>query len=117
MKFEDLTIIINTFKSDEQINYCLESIDKFIKVIIIENSNNVSFKEKIENQYKNVTCYLSNENLGYAKGNNLGISKVKTKYALILNPDALLSQNAIENFFISAKKSSDFAIMASGYSN
>ena len=112
MKFEDLTIIINTFKSDEQINYCLESIDKFIKVIIIENSNNVSFKEKIENQYKNVTCYLSNENLGYAKGNNLGISKVKTKYALILNPDALLSQNAIENFFISAKKSSDFAIIA-----
>ncbi len=112
MKFEDLTIIINTFRSDEQINYCLGSINKFIKVIIIENSNNVSFKEKIENQYKNVTCYLSNENLGYAKGNNLGISKVKTKYALILNPDALLSQNAIENFFISAQKSSDFAIIA-----
>ena len=30
------------------------------------------------------------QNLGYAKGNNFGLSKVNTNYALILNPDANL---------------------------
>ena len=41
---------------------------------------------------------LANKNLGYGKGNNLGLSKVKTKFALILNPDAQLKNNTIENF-------------------
>ena len=48
-----------------------------IKVIIVENSNNINFKNEIERKYSNVKCILAGENLGYAKGNNLGLSKVK----------------------------------------
>ena len=112
MKNEDLTILINTFQSDEKIYSCLDSINNDIKVLVIENSNNLSFKEKIEKKYKNVSCHLSSKNLGYAKGNNLGLSMIKSKFALILNPDALLSKNAIENFFYSASKLDQFAIIA-----
>ena len=71
MIYNELTIVINTFRSDEKIFSCIDSIDKNIKIIIIENSDNFKFKNNIENKYKNVTCYLANENLGYAKGNNL----------------------------------------------
>ena len=42
---------------------------------------------------------LSDKNLGYAKGNNLGLSLVKTKYALIINPDAKVKNQAIDSFF------------------
>ena len=34
--------------------------------------------------------------MGYGGGNNLGLSKVKTKYALILNPDVILAQDFFE---------------------
>ena len=34
---------------------------------------------------------LAGENLGYGKANNLGLKEVKTKYALILNPDTFIS--------------------------
>ena len=47
---------------------------------------------------------LAGENLGYAKGNNLGLSKVETTYALILNPDATIEGKSINNFLDSAKK-------------
>ena len=57
-------------------------------------------------------CILSNNNLGYAKGNNLGLSMVDTKYALIINPDAEVDNQAINNFFITAKNKPDFAIIA-----
>ena len=111
MIYNELTIVINTLRSDEKIFSCIDSIDKNIKIIIIENSDNFKLKNNIENKYKNVTCYLANENLGYAKGNNLGLSKVKTNYALILNPDTILKNEAIKNFFVNVEKSLDFAII------
>jgi N-acetylglucosaminyl-diphospho-decaprenol L-rhamnosyltransferase len=108
----DITIVINTFNSDEQIFLCLDSINPKYKILIIENSNNSKFKENIEKKYLNVKCYLTGENLGYAKGNNFGLSKVKSKFALILNPDTLLKENSIDNFFNSVKKYPNFAIIA-----
>ena len=50
--------------------------------------------------------------MGYAKGNNYGLSKVKSKYALILNPDTELDKNSIDNFFNTATEIHDFAIIA-----
>ena len=107
-----ITIVITSYKSDKKIISCLESIDPQYKVIIIENSKDQIFKKKIEKKFTNVECIIAGENLGYAKGNNLGLSKVKTKYALILNPDAILQKNTIENFFLTADKLKTFAIIA-----
>lgn len=108
---EDLTVIITTFKSDLKIENCLNSINPQIKVIIIENSQSESFRVNIEKKYKNVECILPEENLGYSKTNNLGLSKVKTKYALILNPDTVLDPQAINSFLEFTKNYEDFAIV------
>jgi len=108
---KDLTVIITTFKSDLKIENCLNSINSQIKVIVIENSQSESFKIHIEKKYKNVECILPKENLGYSKANNLGLSKVKTKYALILNPDTVLDPQAINNFLEFTKNHEDFAIV------
>ena len=91
----DLTIVINTFNSDEKIYSCLDSINQDYKILIIENSKNIKFKESIEKKYFNVFCELTGENLGYAKGNNLGLSKVKSSFALVLNPDTLMKKKSI----------------------
>jgi N-acetylglucosaminyl-diphospho-decaprenol L-rhamnosyltransferase len=112
MTTDDITIVINTFNSDEKIFSCLDSIDSKIKIEVIENSNNIEFKTRIEKKYQNVKCTLAGINLGYAKGNNLGILKVKSKFALILNPDTTLEINAINNFLISAKIKPNFGIIA-----
>ena len=112
-----ITIVINTFKSDDKINHCLNSIDKNFKVIVVENSANKNFKNHIEKNYSNVECILTGENLGYAKGNNLGLSKVVSQYALILNPDAMLEKEAINNFLIIADKVKDFSIIGPAKQN
>ena len=112
MSYNDITIVITSFKSSSKLINCLNSIKPGIKVLIIENSDDRELKAKIESEYKNLECILAGGNLGYAKGNNLGLSKVKTKFALIINPDAILDKDAIDNFFISTKLKSDFAIIA-----
>ncbi len=107
-----ITIVINTYKSQEKIFKCLNSININYKVIIIENSNNDFLKNKIVKKFSNINYFLAGKNLGYAKGNNMGLSKVITPYALIINPDTILHKDSINNFFITANRIKDFAIIA-----
>ena len=50
---QNLTIVIVTFKSNNVIHNCIKSIDKDIKIIIIDNSNDNKFKQELEETYKN----------------------------------------------------------------
>ncbi len=111
MSYDKITVVINTFNSEDEIYHCLDSISLKTKILIIENSNNTIFKRDVEKKYMNVQCFLSGQNLGYAKGNNFGLSKVKTKYALILNPDTVLKSDTLDQLLITAKNFSDFAII------
>ncbi len=112
MSIRDITAVIASFKSGEIIKSCLNSINRECKVILVENSNDLDFKRKIEQEFSNVECILSGNNLGYGKANNIGLKKVTSKYALILNPDTTLLPDSIENFFKAIKRVPKFSIMA-----
>ena len=112
MNDQDITVIITSFHSGEKIFNCIESINKDVKIIVVENSNDQELKEKIQSKYKNVDCILSKENLGYGAGNNLGLSKVLTNYALIVNPDVTLENDTINNFFLTINSVKNFGIIA-----
>ena len=97
--FQDsITFVIVTFNSHQVITKCIESINSNNKIIVVENSKDYSTKNSLESKFKNVEVVIAGENLGYGKGNNLAISRVKTQYAFILNPDAYVDKNTIEEF-------------------
>jgi|TARA_B100001093_G_C26674857_1_gene947806 N-acetylglucosaminyl-diphospho-decaprenol L-rhamnosyltransferase len=108
MDIKDLSVIITTFKSEAKIRSCLNSLPKTLKTYVIENSNNEEFKKEIEKSYSSVECILTGSNKGYSIANNIGLSKIKTKYALVLNPDTIIENTAIENFFVAANENPDF---------
>ena len=112
MNNKDITAVITSFRSEKKILKCIKSLGKDIKIIVIENSNDKKLKDKLENEYINLKCILSDKNLGYAKGNNLGLSMVDTKFALIINPDAEVQNQAINNFFLTARHKPNFAIIS-----
>ena len=110
---KSITFVIVCFNSSDVIEKCIKSINSNIKVIIIENSNNKFIKKHLEKKFSNVKVFLSKENLGYAAGNNLGISKVKTQYAFILNPDAYLKKDTLKEIYTAAVSLKDnFSILA-----
>ena len=111
MSLRDITIVITSFKSEKKIKNCLKTISAECSVINVENSNDNEHKNKIEQEFNNVKCILSGENAGYGKGNNIGLNEVKTKYALILNPDTELFPETLEKFIQIAKNKSNFAII------
>ena len=107
---QNLSVIIVSFKSDHIIQRCLDSIDKEIEIIVVDNSNNAEFKKYIEDKYKNVRCILSTKNIGMGGGNNIGIKSTNKDFALVLNPDVILEKDAINQIIIASKKINSFSL-------
>ena len=96
--FKNLTIVIVTFLTDTKtLLNCLNSVDKRVKVIIVENSPRFRNRNFFTNRFKNLQIFCTGKNLGYGGGNNFGLKKVKTNFALILNPDTVLDKFFFKN--------------------
>ena len=113
----DLTIVIVTFQTPEEIILdCLRSINKDIKIIIVENSKNFLHQKLVNSEFSNVKIVCTGENLGYGKGNNFGLKLVQTDYALILNPDVICAKDLFDKIPMEVNKINDFAIIGFQYS-
>ncbi len=113
----DLTVVIVTFQTPKKIILdCLRSINKDVKIIIVENSETFSNEEAVKSEFLNVKIVCTGKNLGYGKGNNFGLKQVKTDYALILNPDVICSENLFEKIPKVVNNIKNFAIIGFQYS-
>jgi len=113
---KNITFVIVSFNSDHVIERCVNSINRNIKIIVVENSGSIQIKNYLENKFSNVEVIIAEENLGYGRGNNLGMARVHTKYAFILNPDAFLEENCLEEMHKAQFTLKDnFTILAPNY--
>ncbi len=100
----DATIIILTHKSKKLVLDYIKNLYKKFKIIIIDNSNDVSLKSIIDNNYPDIDIQLIPNN-GYGNQANYGSKMVKTEYFLISNPDLTgINEGALLNFVNAAKK-------------
>lgn len=115
MKKIDLSIIIVTFNSQSTILVCLESIIKTVKkntfeVIISDNSPNNETEKVVKDFMKGkdfIKFIYNNANLGFSKGNNVGIKKAIGKYVLFLNPDTKVYEKTIDGMMDFMKNHTD----------
>ena len=108
------TIIIPSYRSKKLILTHLKRFSKNFKIIIIENSYDINFKNIVENKYKNVDIYLK-KNIGYGRAVNFASQKVKTKYFFVMNPDTKIYKNTLNNLIIAAKKINKFGAIGPIY--
>lgn len=100
-----LGVVILNYKNYEltinAVNNVIKNIQEVKKIVIVDNdSKNNSFeilKKTFEKNLK-IDVILSNQNGGYAKGNNIGIKKMEDeeiKFIIIMNPDVELYDSNI----------------------
>jgi len=111
LNLNNLTFIIVTFKSDHVIHECIESLPKESNIIIIENSNDLKLKEKLEAKNSKIKVIVQ-ENKGMGAANNIGIKLCKTDYAFVINPDVKFYKNTIDELITLSLKHNDYAILA-----
>ncbi len=86
-----ITINYNGLKDTCELLDTLPLEDDSIEVIVVDNASKEDEATQIEQRYPQVKVIRSNENLGFAGGNNLGIQAAQGKYLFFLNNDTLLS--------------------------
>ena len=112
----DVTIVIVTYSTKKNILLnCLNSIDKKIKVILVENSKKFTNEKYILKKFPNLKILCTGSNLGYGAGNNFGLLNVKTQYALILNPDIVCDINFFKNLKMLLNNKKEFSIIGCRY--
>ncbi len=90
-----ITIIIVLYREDYNLLYkTLDKIREF-KKIIIDNSNNLELKNKVESNFKIEKYILNKKNIGFSSGYNQGVKLCETDYALILGPDCIIESTSI----------------------
>lgn len=117
-KFNNLTVVIVTYKtSDKILSKCISSINKNIKIIIVENSNDKKYIKNITKKFKNTKVIFSGKNIGYGAGNNLGINFVKTEYLMISNPDVIYNNTFFNNLKFYLESKINFSVIGPSYNN
>lgn len=109
----ELSVIIVTWNSADEIVQCVESVinnSQAIQpevIIIDNNSSDNSFELVNKIKYSNLHTYRNADNLGYTKAINQGIKNSHGKNILLLNPDTVLMQNVLDklNSFLNESSS------------
>jgi GT2 family glycosyltransferase len=99
-----LSIIIINYNTKRLTRACLESLFYYLgnaipfEVIVVDNGSNDGSQEELRNfaaARENVHLIESDTNVGFAKGNNIGIRKSIGKQVLLLNSDTYLVDDSI----------------------
>ncbi len=109
--YKDIEILTITYKSDHIIRSCLKKIDKKYKITVVENSDRISFKKKIEKRV-NTKCILTGSNLGFGRAFNIGAKNIKKKFILHINPDVSINNRIISELYKVGSKIQDLAILS-----
>ena len=109
------TILIMSFHSRHLIVPLIESIDRKIPIVVLENSQDYELKNLIEKKYDNVKFIIPERNLGFAKGANLAINQIDAEY-IFLNPaDVFLPKKCIDELIECMSSFNNFAMLAPTY--
>ena len=113
----EITVLFVSYHSDDIIEKSIMTIDKNIKIIVVENSKNEILKNKLEKKYSNVKVIIPKENLGNGAGINYGIKHIDTIYAFYLDVDTEVFPDTIQNLISAAKEVKEFSILAPKINN
>jgi GT2 family glycosyltransferase len=104
----DLSIIIISYNTREMTLGCLASVfqqthDISFEVIVLDNDSQDNSAEAIAAAFPQVKLLAHKENLGFAAGNNLAAKEAAGEYILLINPDTVVLDEAIQKLVRFAK--------------
>jgi len=97
----DLSIIILNYKTQDLTLQTLNSVFKAklpqgkMEVILVDNGSDDNTPKLAKKKFPQLKTIVSQQNLGFAGGNNLGLRKAKGRYVLLLNSDTLIKKDTL----------------------
>lgn len=97
----ELAVVIVNYNTRQLLDDCLNSVFKAdqpkggLQVVVVDNASADDSVAMVKEKYPQVDLIASDENLGFAKGNNVGVKAVSARYVLFLNSDTVVRRYAL----------------------
>lgn len=107
MNNSDITVSIVTvnWKTPGLLAKCLDSIKELdenhesFEYLIVDNNSGDNSVEMLRENYPYVKVLANDQNLGFSKACNQVIPDARGKYVLLLNPDTVITKNAVTHLY------------------
>lgn len=113
-----LSLVVLSWNTAELLEQCLESISSTVsgrqgavEVIVVDNGSTDNSVEMVKRKFPEVKLIENKKNLGFTKGNNIGIKKAKGEYIMLLNSDTIVKNGALERMVEFLDSSPEVAIV------
>jgi len=105
-----LSVIILNYNVRYFLELCVLSVQKAIQnldaeIIVIDNNSSDDSCAMMKLRFPNIKLIENKENLGFPKGNNIGVKEAKGEFICILNPDTVVAEDTFEKVlsFVSSR--------------
>ena len=101
MNTPNLSIILVSYNTVAYITRALasvyqETLETSFEVIVVDNASTDDSVAVLRQQFPQIKLIESKQNLGFAGGVRLGVAQASGHYLLLLNPDTVILDNAID---------------------
>ncbi len=105
----DVSIIVVSYNTCELTLNCIQSIIQqtskiSFELTVVDNASTDGSPQAISEQFPDIQLIELEENIGFGPGNNIGAGKTKGDYILLLNPDTIVLDHAIDKLVAFAQK-------------
>ncbi|MBC7606535.1 MAG: glycosyltransferase family 2 protein [Burkholderiales bacterium] len=96
-----LTVVILNYNVRYFLEQCVLSVQKALQnidgeIIVVDNHSSDGSSAMIRERFPKVRLIENQENLGFPKGNNIGVANALGEYLCILNPDTVVAEDTFE---------------------
>ncbi len=81
------------------------------EIIVVDNDSDDDSCEMVKAEFPEVKLIENTENLGFSKGNNIGVKAAKGEYICILNPDTVVPETGFKTLLDFAEGKSNMGIL------
>ncbi len=111
-----LSVIILNYNVRFFLEQCVASVQEALtnidsEIIVVDNNSSDDSCEMIKSRFPNVKLIKNNSNLGFPKGNNIGVAQAKGDYICILNPDTVVAEDTFNRILAFAEKQENLGIV------
>lgn len=112
----DLSIIIVNWNVADLLRNCLCSIDENrggldLEVIVVDAASADGSVDIVRREFPWVRLLACTENVGFPRGNNLGLAEANGRYLLLLNPDTVILNNALAKMMAFAQENPEVGVL------
>lgn len=113
-----VSIIIVNYNQKYFARMCVEAIEKStmnfgVEIIVVDNASQDESIETLRRMAKEGRIHLieAGGNLGYGKGNNLGVASARGEFIVISNPDVFVQPDTLQKMVDHLEKHADIGLM------